>query len=394
VIGYLDCSTGVSGDKFLGALIDVGEVSGDFTAEQLQQLVSAFAPEGRVVVERTHSHGIAAVSVRVEATSEPPTRTWESIRNLIGGAPLPTPVRDRALDAFGELALAEAHAHGTKPQDVHFHEVGALDSILDVVGVCAGLQALGVGHLLASPVAVGGGTVNTSHGILPVPAPATAALLVGVPTTPGPSGPGGAAPGELTTPTGAALLRACVDGFGPWPEMMPVIAGYGAGTRDIGTPNVCRLVLGLPVGERPALETQAVTLLESNIDHLAPEALAFTAEQLLGEGALDVWTSPIVMKKGRSAVTLSLLVPLAQAQHFAERTVALAGTLGVRRTDLERFVAERDSVTVETSYGPVRYKVGAGRSRPEADDVARIARDAQRPYFEIERELTDLFGPR
>jgi hypothetical protein len=313
---------------------------------------------------------------------------------MLGEASLPAPVRDRALDTFGELALAEAHAHDTRPEDVHFHEVGALDSILDVVGVCAGLHALGVGHLLASPVAVGGGTVATSHGVLPVPAPATAALLVGVPTTPGPARADGEPIGELTTPTGAALLRACADGFGPWPEMMPVIAGYGAGMRDIGSPNVCRLVLGLPAEGRLSLETQAVTLLESNVDHLAPEALAFTAEQLLGEGALDVWTSPIVMKKGRSAVTLSLLVPLAQAQHFAERTVALAGTLGVRRTDLERFVAERDSVTVETSYGPVRYKVGAGRSRPEADDVARIARDAQRPYFEIERELTDLFGPR
>ncbi len=272
---------------------------------------------------------------------------------------------------------------------MHFHEVGALDSILDVIGVCAGLDALGVDQLLASPVAVGGGTVQTSHGTLPVPAPATAALLVGVPTLAGPES--AAALGELTTPTGAALLRACADGFGPWPAMMPQLVGYGAGTRDIGIPNLCRLVLGMPTPET-VLHPETVTLLESNIDHLSPEAAAVAIDQLLAEGALDVWSSPIVMKKGRSAFTLSALVPAEKAEHFAERIVALTGTLGVRTRAIERLVAVREARVVETAYGPVRYKIGAGRSRPEADDVARIARETGRPFTEVESELVQTLG--
>ena len=255
--------------------------------------------------------------------------------------------------------------------------------------MCAGLDALGVDQLLASPVAVGGGTVQTSHGTLPVPAPATAALLVGVPTL---AGPESAAPlGELTTPTGAALLRACADGFGPWPPMMPQLVGYGAGTRDLGFPNVCRLVLGMPAPET-VLRPETVTLLESNIDHLSPEAAAVAIDQLLAEGALDVWSSPIVMKKGRSAFTLSALVPAENTDHFAERIVVLTGTLGVRTRTIERLVAEREALVVETAFGPVRYKIGAGRSRPEADDVARIARETARPFTEVESELVQTLG--
>ena len=324
----------------------------------------------------------------MKSAERPPSRTWGSVRALIEAAPLPERARGRALEAFGELALAEARVHGTDPETVHFHEVGALDSILDVVGVCAGLDALEVERLLASPVAVGGGTVETSHGTLPVPAPATAALLVGVPTLSGPDTT--ASLGELTTPTGAALLRACADGFGPWPPMMPQLIGYGAGTRDIGFPNVCRLVLGMPA-PATVLHPETLTLLESNIDHLSPEAAAVALDQLLAEGALDVWSSPIVMKKGRSAFTLSALVPAEMSEHFAERIVALTGTLGVRTRAVERLVAEREGLVVETPFGPVRYKVGAGRARPEADDVARIARETTRPFADVESELAHAF---
>lgn len=396
MIGYLDCSTGVSGDKFLGALLDVGERTGDFTAERLGALVASLAPEARVTVEHVSSRGVAATRVSVEAAEPSPVRSWPDVRELLEAADLPARVLTRSLDAFGELALAEARVHGVEPEAVHFHEVGALDSILDVVGTCAGIEALGIETLLATPVAVGGGTVTTSHGVLPVPAPATAALLVGVPCVPGPTRADGTPPGELTTPTGAALLRACCDGFAPWPAMLPQLIGYGAGTRDIGSPNVCRLVLGRPSEASPTVNTEAVTLLESNIDHLSPEAAAIAAEQLLGAGALDAWLSPIVMKKGRSAFVLSALVGPDEAESHARTMIALTGTLGVRRRDLERFVAERDQFVAETPYGPVSFKRGAGRVRAEADDVARIAREQNRAFADVEAELEqhgiDRFG--
>ncbi len=367
MIGYLDCSTGVSGDKFLGAVLDVGETSGDFTAEHLRAIVASLAPEARVAVERVVSRGVTAVGVRVTAAHEPHSRTWADIERLIHAADLPEPVRDAALRTFEALAEAEAAAHGVDPADVHFHEVGAIDSIVDIVGVCAGLHALGVTELAVSRIAVGSGTVETSHGVLPVPAPATAALLVDVPVVAGP------AEGELTTPTGAALVTTLASGYRIIPPMTPLGIGYGAGTRDIGCPNVCRIILGDPAPPDPALTAETVTLLESNVDHLSPEAVAFAAEQLLSAGALDVWQTPIVMKKGRLAVTLSVLCAAEAAEALASRLVALTGTLGVRRTELPRLVAEREVVEVETEWGPARVKLGAGRARPEHDDVAAIA---------------------
>ena len=379
MIGYLDCSTGVSGDKFLGALLDVGEASGAFTAEDLRDAVARLAPEARVEVERVRSHGIAAVSVRVEAAEQPAHRHWPDIEALLGGADwLPEPTRAAALRTFEALAAAEAHVHGAPLERVHFHEVGAIDSIADVVGVCLGMHALGIDQLAASPVAVGGGTVATDHGLLPVPAPATAALLASMPTL------GGPVDRELTTPTGAALLKGLGAAFGPMPAMTAAYVGLGAGTRDIGLPNVCQLTVGEPL---VADGTARVALLETNIDHLPAEELAFAAEELLGEGALDVWQTPIVMKKGRSAVMLSVLAPEQDADTFSRRVIELTGSLGVRRELLERTVAERESRSVETPWGPARVKIGGGRVRPEHDDVARIARENALPYRAVAAEI-------
>jgi len=399
-IAYLDCSTGVSGDKFLGALLDAGATSGAFTRDDLRRLLAALVPEGRAVCEPVLSHGIDAVSVRVEATEQPTHRHWRDIRSMLVAADLASNVRNGALAVFGELAAAEAAAHGCDADDVHFHEVGALDSILDVVGVCAGLDALGVTDIYASPVATGWGCVDTSHGVLPVPAPATAELLLGIPVVQGPARPDGTPPGELTTPTGAALLKALVEAYGPCPPLTSRLVGYGAGTRDIGHPNVCRLTIGEPYGSQIDMMVESVSVLESNIDHLSPEAVAVAVEQLLAEGALDAWSSPIVMKKGRSAVTLSVLVRGDDSGHagaveaVAERVIALTGTLGVRRTDIERFVAAREIRVVETPYGPVSVKVGphgaSRRLRPEADDVAHIARITARSFSAVERELTEI----
>ncbi len=381
MIGYLDCSTGVSGDKFLGAMLDLGEASGAFTAGDLRALVSALAPEARVTVERVTSHGIAATGVRVEAAEQPAHRHWPDIRAMLETAELPDAVRTSAIAAFEALATAEAAVHGTDVAHVHFHEVGALDSIADVVGVCAGMHALGIDVLTVSPVATGSGSIATSHGVLPVPAPATAALLVGVPTLPGPSAT------ELTTPTGAALVTTLAWAFGPAPAMRATAHGYGAGTRDIGTPNVCRLTLGEPVADSAS---EQVALLETNIDHLPAEELAFAAETLLAEGALDVWQTPIVMKKGRSAVMLSVLAPADTADSFAGRIIELTGSLGVRRDLLERTIVERESRTVETPWGAARVKLGAGRIRPEHDDIARIASEYGLPYRAVTEEIERL----
>jgi len=395
VIGYLDCSTGVSGDKLLGALLDAGASAAEkglppFGADDLARIVADVAPEARVTVERVRSHGIAAVGVKVEAAEQPPSRTWADIRIMLESAPLPASARDRAFEAFDALARAEAAAHGTEVESVHFHEVGAIDSIADIVGVCAGLHALGVTRLLASPVATGSGTVATSHGVLPVPAPATAELLLGVPTVAGPTRPDGSPAGELTTPTGAALLRVCADGFGAAPPLTPTLIGYGAGTRDIGLPNVCRLILGEPAETRIPLDSELVVVLETNVDHISPEAASFAAEQLIAEGALDVWQTPVTMKKGRSAFTLSALVATDLADEFASRIVELTGTLGVRRIELPRYVADREARVVDTEWGPVRLKIGAGRVRPEHDDVAAIARRTGRAYSDVAREIALL----
>jgi len=397
MIGYLDCSTGVSGDKFLGALLDVGTRSGEFTAEDLRAIVARLAPEAVVDVERVISRGVTATGVRVSAApdAEPHSRTWADIRMLIEAAGLPERVRTTSLAAFEALAVAEAGVHGTDVDRVHFHEVGAIDSIVDMVGVCAGVHALGIERLVVSAVAVGSGTVETSHGTLAVPAPATAALLVGVPIL------GGPATGELTTPTGAALLHALADEYGPLPALTIGRIGSGAGTRDIGCPNVCRLILGTAAtsrgeciapstGDSPGLESEQVAVLETNIDHLSAEQLAHAAEELLGLGALDVWQSPIVMKKGRLAVTLSVLTDADSAATMAGHVVALTGSLGVRVSPLQRFVVAREIVTVDTPWGPARAKIGAGRIRPEHDDIARIARERDLEYDEVARTIEQL----
>ena len=391
LIGYLDGTTGVSGDKLLGALLDIGETSAEFTAEHLRAIVATLAPEARVDIERVLSHGISAVSVRVSAEGDARHRHWSDIRKLIEGADaavLGEAARESALRAFRTLADAEAVVHGVDVDRVHFHEVGAIDSIVDIVGACAGVHALGLaGRISASPIAVGSGTVEGSHGVLTVPAPATAALLVGVPVV------AGTATGELTTPTGAALVRELVSGFGPTPPMTIEALGYGAGTRDLGTPNVCRLTIGEPAlrgsaGPRPPLEP--VVLLETNVDHVCAEELAFAAEELLGDGALDAWQTPIVMKKGRLATMLSALASPGDADRLAERMIALTGSLGIRRAVLERSCAPREVREIDTPWGVARVKVGAGRVRPEHDDVARIARERGLPYAAVSREIARL----
>lgn len=413
LVAHIDCSSGVSGDKFLGALLDAGQFtqnsSGNpletpnalnnkpesaeskpptkvsFTVEHLQALATSMIPEAHIEVSTTSSYGIRAMNLTVtEKTNK--ERTYSDICALIKAVPtdiLPIAAANNALLVFENLASAEAHVHNVAIEKVHFHEVGAADSIIDIVGTCLGLAKLGIKELYSTPPALGSGTVRAAHGVLPVPAPATAQLLAThhIPTSTS------TATGELTTPTGAALLTLAT-AFGPVPPLVPQLLGYGAGTRDIGQANVCRVMAGKIDTATLPISPDETTLLETNIDHIAPEAIACAGEQLLAEGALDVWITPIAMKKGRSALTLSVLSKCEDAQRFAQRIMLLTSSLGVRVTQQHRFITQRETVNIDTVYGPVTFKVGAGRMRAEHEDVARISKEFGIDYQQVICELS------
>jgi pyridinium-3,5-bisthiocarboxylic acid mononucleotide nickel chelatase len=275
----------------------------------------------------------------------------------------------------------EGRIHGVEPDDVEFHEVGSLDAIVDVVGTCAALEDLGVDEVRSAPVTVGVGTARSAHGVLPNPAPAVVALLAGA------AAPvqGVDVPMELTTPTGAALLAALATGFGPMPAMTPRAVGYGAGTRDIdGRPNVVQVVIGTatPVA-RLVAPGQPVTLLEVNVDDVTGEHLAHAVTALLAAGAHDAWVTPIVMKKGRPAHTVSVLADPVLAPHLAARLCAETGSLGVRGSVIERWPRAREDGVVEVDGEPVRIKVGAGRIKVEHDDAAAAAGRLSLPLREV-----------
>ncbi|MDF1542143.1 MAG: nickel pincer cofactor biosynthesis protein LarC [Anaerosomatales bacterium] len=383
MIAYLDCTTGISGDKFLAALIDAGA-----PVEAVREAVAAIDPSVRIEVESVMRGGLSGLAVSVDAAAAPHSRTWAAVRALIESADLAEPVRQTALAIFTLLAKAEAEVHGVPVGEVHFHEVGAIDSIADVVGVAAALHALGIETLVCGPVSVGNGTVQTSHGTLPVPAPATALLLRGVPVAAGPL------PGEATTPTGAALVRALVDSFGPMPAMTLAAVGHGAGQRDpAGVPNVARILLGAApatdAAGAPAIEP--VTELETTVDHLSAEHLAFCIEELLASGARDAWHTPALMKKGRAGAAVTVLCAPADETRLATLLAELTGTLGIRVRRISRYVVERQASSVDTTFGPVRVKVaGTGvwrRVRPEYEDLAAIARREELPVDVVAREV-------
>lgn len=367
MIAYLDCSTGVSGDKFLGALIDAG-----FDVDMLRRAVAVLGLASvRIEALAGCSHGARGVGL---AVTEPgaPRRNWPELRRMLGRGGLPGTVLSQTVAALEAIAVAESRAHGVDVEDVHFHEIGAADTLVDALGVALALHELGITEVVCSPVAVGSGTVETEHGPLAVPAPATAILLQDAPIVAGPVG------GELTTPTGAALLRTHASAFGVLPPMILRRTGAGCGTRDLGVPNICRLLVGEAMVEDPGLED--VVLLESNIDHLTAEELATACERLRAAGALDVWQTPVVMKKGRAATVLAALSKTEAAPSLAERLIAETGTLGVRMMPASRRVVERDVAEIETSLGRARFKIARlpqGRVlRIEADDAARIAAEA------------------
>ncbi|HSE71527.1 MAG TPA: nickel pincer cofactor biosynthesis protein LarC [Nocardioidaceae bacterium] len=380
MIGWVDASSGASGDMLLGALVGAG-----VPVEVIASAVSAVAPEHVALTPETVTrNGFAATRCHVEVADSQTHRTWRDVEALLAGADLPEAVRARAHATFERLAVAEAAVHGTEPGEVHFHEVGALDAIADVVGVCAGLEHLGLTSLVVSPVAVGSGTVRGAHGSMPVPPPAVAQLLRGVPSFAGPVAM------EMCTPTGAALLTANATGFGPQPAMTVDRVGVGAGGRDPeGHANVLRLFVGAP-SDVPAGEhgTAAPLMIETNVDDLDPRLWPNVIAALLGAGASDAWLSPIVMKKGRPAHTLHALVSGDRAEAVRTEIFRQTSTIGVREIALGKHALDREMRTVQVEGHRVHVKLALHNgvvvnAQPEYDDLAAVASATGRPIKDV-----------
>lgn len=373
-IAWFHCFSGIAGDMALGSLLDAGA-----DLDEVRGLLGRLPVDGWALeAEPVLRCGIAATKVHVHAEEGSVVRTASHIAGLVQEAKLPERVTTRALATFGALAEAEGQLHRRPPEQVHFHEVGGLDAIVDVVGTCAALEVLGVDEVRASTVVTGTGMVRAAHGLLPNPAPAVVRLLasVGAPTT-------GLDVGiELTTPTGAALLAALASGFGPLPAMAVEATGFGAGSREIdGRPNATQVVLG--ESSVAAADGQPVVLLEANVDDATGETLAHAIAALLDAGAHDAWVTPIVMKKGRPAHTVSALADVALVASVAATLAAETGSLGVRGTTLERWPSARQEGAVEVEGLPVRVKVSPGRVKVEHDDAARVARLRGLPLREV-----------
>jgi uncharacterized protein (TIGR00299 family) protein len=361
----------------LGSLVDAGADLGEVIGLLERLPMTGWSVEAEPVLRG----GVAATKVHVRAEDTAVVRTYAHISGLVDEARLPVRVRDRSQAVFAALAEVEGRLHRRPPEQVHFHEVGGLDAIVDVVGTCAALEILGVDRVTASPVATGLGMVRSAHGMIPNPAPAVLELLRGAPTY------GRDVSVELTTPTGAALLAAMSTSYGPMPELTLAATGYGAGDRDIdGLPNMVQVVLGDgPADEQSATPRpgQPVVLLEVNVDDATGEVLAHAIAALIDAGAHDAWVAPILMKKGRPAHTVSALADPALAEQLAAVLTAETGSLGVRGTMLERWPAARAEGEVEVDGLPVRVKVSAGRVKPEHADAVRVARRQGVPLREV-----------
>jgi hypothetical protein len=376
VIAYLDCYSGISGDMALGALLDAG-----LDLDELRRALRQLPVEGyRLEAAPLVSHGIGGtrLSVVLEETVQT-HRHLEDIEALIGRAALGDEVKGPSVAVFRRLAEAEARVHAEPVAQVHFHEVGALDAIIDVVGTVWGLARLGVGELYVSPLPTGSGKVRSAHGLLPVPAPATLELArrAGAPLVPS------TAEAELTTPTGAALATTL--GTFRQPAMTVERIGYGFGRKELPWANALRLWLGQPVGS--TAQQDDVSVLEANLDDTTPELLGAAMERLFAAGAFDVYFTPIQMKKNRPATTLAVIGPVEREAALAALVLAETSSLGVRVQRMHRYKAERWSSAVETPWGPVRVKVksldGRLSAAPEYDDCLRVAREQGVPLPEV-----------
>ena len=384
---YFDCIAGISGDMTLGALVDAG-----VDAEELRAILGALPLEPfGLEFEVVDAGGIGATRAIVSCEDAGVIRTYASIRSLLDEAKLPDEARILAQRIFHRLAEAEARVHRKEIETVTFHEVGAVDSIVDIAGTALALTMLGVERAFASPVPTGMGMTRTEHGLMPIPAPAVVELLRGVPMH------SRGVPMELVTPTGAAILATVVEGYGELPAIATEAVGYGAGTHELGFPNVLRVLVGddaaSGAGEPDRAPTEVV--LETNVDDLSPELQSYAIERLLDAGAQDAWVTPIVMKKGRAAVTISVLCSSQRAEELRRVLFRETGTLGIRTAPVDKRALERHTLEVRTTAGTVRVKIGvlAGEAitvAPEFEDCARVARASGVPAREVFEEAVRL----
>ncbi|GJM26299.1 MAG: UPF0272 protein [Phycisphaerae bacterium] len=366
---YFDCFNGAAGDMLAGALIDSG-VSIDRIQSDLGALnISGYAVEA----EKLCKQGFAATKfhVRMDASKDQPHRHLRDIETIIAGSSLSDRVKQRVMSVFERLADAEAAAHGTTRDKVHFHEVGAIDAIVDIVSVCLAVEIIAPDRIVSSHLPVGSGTVKCEHGIMPVPAPATAILLKGIPIQQTDE------TGELLTPTAAALLTTLCDEFGPLPSINIEQIGLGAGTRDGKTrPNVLRVLVGTSAVQD---NTDTVVVLEANIDDAPGEWVGHCVNRLFDAGVLDAFTVPIYMKKGRPGVVLTVICELKDQRRIEDIIFSETSTFGIRHRSMQRTKLHREHRSVETPYGPIRIKIGSRdgnelSAAPEYEDCAAAAK--------------------
>lgn len=388
---YYDCFSGISGDMNLGAMVDLG-VDPAYLAGELSKL--GVDSEYEISIKKDIKKGITGTKVDVilkehhhhhehEHKHEHHHRHLKDIEQIINGSSLNVRVKKTSLDIFMKVAEAEAKVHGKSIQEVHFHEVGAIDSIVDIVGAAIALDYLKVDKVMASPVQVGGGFVKCAHGLIPVPAPATVEILKDIPIK------SGLVPFETTTPTGAAILAAAAEEFTDRMEFSIEKIGYGLGTRDLEIPNVLRVYLG-KMGNPEAVEDQYI--LETNIDDMNPELYSYVEERLFETGALDVFRTPIIMKKGRSAIKLSILVNEEKEKAVTEVVFRETTSIGIRKYKVEKIMLKRAFLTVKTRYGDVTVKSSYYQGEPvkykaEYEDCKRIARAHNIPITKVYKEV-------
>lgn len=378
-IAYFDCIAGASGDMILGALLDAGLPE----ATLRERLNGLHIPDFELHCRRVQKNGFSAVKVDVQVANRAPARHLPEIEAVINQSDVPAPIQEKALAIFRHLGQVEANIHGISREQVHLHELGGTDTIVDVVGALIGLDALGIERVVVSPLPMGRGWVHGAHGPIPLPAPAAVALLKDAPVV------GSDIEAELVTPTGAAILSSVAAAFGPIPPMTLEAIGYGAGGRDLPIPNVLRVLLGRAAAPSDA-QVETLTVLETNIDDLNPEIYDYVMARLFDGGALDVFLAPIQMKKNRPATLLRVLCRPEAAQTLTEILFAETSTLGVRQHLVTRHCLARSIETVETPYGPVRVKVahlndGRKRAAPEYEDCRRLAQVSGVPLQEIYR---------
>jgi pyridinium-3,5-bisthiocarboxylic acid mononucleotide nickel chelatase len=370
-ICYLDAFSGISGDMTVGALLDAGADAG-----ALVEALDSLATGATFTIEKVKRRGIAATKFRVHSEETRKHRHLPHILKILNESRLSPRAKQDAIAVFERLGAAEAAVHGVPIEKVHFHEVGAVDSICDIAGAAAALDLLGITEIACAPVNVGSGTVNTEHGVLPVPAPATARLLTSRPVySRGPAM-------ELTTPTGAAIATTLASAWGSMPAMRVTATGYGAGDRDFTEhANVLRVIVGERSG---ATEATTVAVIQANIDDSTPEVLGYAMERLLDAGALDVTLSPLMMKKNRPGVLLTVIARPEHQETLAQVVIAETSTLGVRTHLAERRVQARSFVEVDLGYGRVRVKTGeSGAFSPEYEDCRNLAAISGKPLKQV-----------